>query len=580
MTNFGEIYNKGFYEGQADESYNSGKTILQTLASEIKFDSVIDVGCGVGAWLKAAKELGVKDICGVDGDYVLPEQLWISVDQFSGQDLNLPICMSRKFDLAISVEVAEHLPAQRAENFIADLCGLSDMVLFSAAIPFQGGHNHVNENWLEYWSLYFSKLGFVASDFLREKLWNDNTVKYWYRQNIVLFCRESVVDGLAPNLTFLNQARSVVHPEHYLRSIRRGPKNGMTHSLKFDLDYLNSIGANDDNPNPEYGSEFDYRAPIYSEFNSLSDVRSADRSLLPNVLIDAVATVEHEKQVPATSKTQVGRGSDFLVIGGSTWATNWAMRFFENHNQTWMPLIRQVNYFNQIYFDPKSTFSGSFRYKNAENRLRTVLARKESPDPELVSAVAKFVRYKVDDNWYREIFNNGPAKALKGDLTSDYFYLPKRGIQHVFDMNPDCKVIILIANPVTRCVSQVDEILKAAPLKEPLVEKLAFSPSILIRGLISEPLKRWESVFPAEQIHICLFDDLEIHRDEIATSISDFLGLSRMEAPPVSSQNTSTPNFCNLKSSEIIVQKLTEHFADEITWLEQRFGSIEHRPMH
>src|SRR4029077_8076010 len=104
----------------------------------------------------------------------------------------------RRFDLAISVEVAEHLPFFRAETFVADLVRLSDLILFSAALPFQGGTDHINEQWLEFWAILFRQHGYVSCDFLRQRIWANPEVEFWYAQNIVVFCRRSIAEGAFP----------------------------------------------------------------------------------------------------------------------------------------------------------------------------------------------------------------------------------------------------------------------------------------------------------------------------------------------------------------------------------------------
>ena len=101
--------------------------------------SVVDVGCGDGSWLVVFRKLGVKEILGIDGEYVDPGLLQIPQDCFQAFDLAKPFSLGRVFDLAVSLEVAEHLPAECAPGFVECLTRLAPSVLFSAAIPFQGG---------------------------------------------------------------------------------------------------------------------------------------------------------------------------------------------------------------------------------------------------------------------------------------------------------------------------------------------------------------------------------------------------------------------------------------------------------
>ena len=108
-------------------------------------ESVVDVGCGTDVWLSVLKEKGVKTIQGYDGNWVLDaEALAIPRECFSAVDLNKSFEVDRRFDLAMSMEVAEHLVPESSANFVRSLTRLSDIVLFSAAVPGQGGTNHIN----------------------------------------------------------------------------------------------------------------------------------------------------------------------------------------------------------------------------------------------------------------------------------------------------------------------------------------------------------------------------------------------------------------------------------------------------
>jgi len=181
--------------------------------------SVIDVGCGNGTWLREWRASGVREIQGVEGlwgkdfDFVIPR------DQVLLHDLAQPVHFSRKFDLAMSVEVAEHLPESAADCFIDSLAGMSDVVLFSAAVPHQGGWHHFNERWHDYWIDKFAARGFRCFDTFRHQFWNDERVLYWYRQNIMLFVRENrsdimqVLHDYPPACPVL----PCVHPILYLR---------------------------------------------------------------------------------------------------------------------------------------------------------------------------------------------------------------------------------------------------------------------------------------------------------------------------------------------------------------------------
>jgi SAM-dependent methyltransferase len=214
-------YTTGFYEMQRNGSLLSARKIVPEvlrLAGNCK--SVVDVGCGVGTWLKVFEENGITDFLGIDGDYVDARMLEISAAHFHPHDLRTPLNFGRQFDLVVSLEVAEHLPPDRADVFIDTLTSLGPIVLFSAAVPFQNGNNHINEQWPDYWAEQFARRGFVPVDAVRKFVWSDSDVEPWYAQNTLLFVKE---DRLAqyPALAHIRECMpkgflSIIHPKTYL----------------------------------------------------------------------------------------------------------------------------------------------------------------------------------------------------------------------------------------------------------------------------------------------------------------------------------------------------------------------------
>ena len=218
------IYDANFFARQAEGSYQSAKIIIPLVLELIKPHSVVDIGCGLGTWLKAFAEQGAKEILGIDGDYIDIKKLYIPAASFLAHDLSAPLLLNKKFDLAISLEVAEHLPADKAELFIRNLTTAADIILFSAAIPGQGdiGIGHENEQWPEYWQNLFRRHGYELLDPFRAKLAHNQQVDWWYRQNIMLAVKTELLKK-SPFKTL-----PVYHSEHQqtpLKSIENPGKS-------------------------------------------------------------------------------------------------------------------------------------------------------------------------------------------------------------------------------------------------------------------------------------------------------------------------------------------------------------------
>lgn len=186
-------YNSNFYDIRQAASIRSAEIILPLVLTHMSnCKSVVDIGCANGTWLSVFDSLGVHDYVGIDGDWVNSKQLLIPETRFIQKDLSNEFCdFDRNFDLAVSIEVAEHLPESRAISFVKYLTSLSDYVLFSAAIPGQGGTGHVNEQWQSYWAKLFEKQGYSVLDIIRPKVWDSVDVNIVHAQNILLYSRLS-----------------------------------------------------------------------------------------------------------------------------------------------------------------------------------------------------------------------------------------------------------------------------------------------------------------------------------------------------------------------------------------------------
>ena len=216
-------YSHNFYKDKHQETMYPANTVLQAAFDILpEVHSVVDFGCGVGTWLSALKEKGIDNIQGFDGPWVDQSLLVIPAHNFKRIDLDNEIKLDQKYDLAISLEVAEHLHPDSAKTFVQSLVNASDFVLFSAAIPHQGGTNHINEQWPDYWAALFNEHNYKTLDLVRPKIWDDEKIPYWYKQNTFMFVRNERVDEL--KITDLNNQHlplRLVHPDIYLSKINK-----------------------------------------------------------------------------------------------------------------------------------------------------------------------------------------------------------------------------------------------------------------------------------------------------------------------------------------------------------------------
>jgi hypothetical protein len=203
----GHEYSGDFYAYIDSGSRNSARAVSSLLLGELAISSLLDVGAGHGAWAAEWLAAGVSDVIAVDGAYVRAEQLAIPAKHFVAHDLATPLDLKRRFDLVQSLEVAEHLPAAKADLFVDNLVAHGDVILFSAAVPHQGGEHHVNVQPPEYWRRRFDDRGYAVFDWLRPRLAGRREIMPRYRFNSYIYANKagqkrlskSILDSRVPS---------------------------------------------------------------------------------------------------------------------------------------------------------------------------------------------------------------------------------------------------------------------------------------------------------------------------------------------------------------------------------------------
>lgn len=231
-------------------SLSGARHALAYLLSGNEFSSLLDVGAGVGNWLRAAREMGIDDVLGIDGIAADLTDLHVEASRIKIFDLREPVWLGRRFDVVLCLEVAEHLHEEWAATLVRTLCTHGEVIFFSGAVPGQHGEHHVNCRWPTYWQALFNERGFMCRDDVRPMIWNDSMIEPWYRQNIFSARfdpdnagKESRIQHLihpdmTPHMDFpdsptakrhLDLSQGKYHPTHYLRLLNRsvGKRFGM-----------------------------------------------------------------------------------------------------------------------------------------------------------------------------------------------------------------------------------------------------------------------------------------------------------------------------------------------------------------
>jgi SAM-dependent methyltransferase len=203
-------------------SLEGPKAALPKLFPDGMPKSILDVGCGLGPWLRAALDCGATDVFGIDGVDIPPEKLHFAAHRFKKCDLTALIDLERQFDAVFCLEVAEHLEEMFASVLVGTLTRHSDTIIFSAACPEQDGQHHVNCQWPAYWQALFNKNGYICCDEVRWRIWDDIRIEPWYRQNMFIARRSADFAGREPRI------KAILHPE--MLSSYAGPENKLFES--------------------------------------------------------------------------------------------------------------------------------------------------------------------------------------------------------------------------------------------------------------------------------------------------------------------------------------------------------------
>lgn len=214
-------YDKNFYRNQKVDNIQSARIVVPMVLDFLKcvggdeMLSVIDLGCGSGNWLSVFKDNGCR-VKGVDFGDISEDALMIDRNEYVRHDFSKKYMDDQKYSLSMSLECVEHVPGKGAEAMVDSLMSLSDVVLFSGAIPHQRGRGHVNERWQSYWVDFFDKKGYQVFDVIRGKIWNNKDVRGFYAENMFLFVNRECKNYLKFKNCFNEKALfpyDVIHPE-------------------------------------------------------------------------------------------------------------------------------------------------------------------------------------------------------------------------------------------------------------------------------------------------------------------------------------------------------------------------------
>lgn len=192
MTVNTKIYDRRFFANTIKFEKQSARAVAEILTKYFAPKSVVDIGCGPGIYLAEFKKSNIA-ISGFDGSAAAIASSLVG-DKIKRHDLCRPLKLSRRFDLCLCFEVAEHLEKTCAEVLVGTLTSLSQIIIFTAATPGQGPESigHINEQPRRYWQKLFRQKKFFLNKNLTKKIKQEmikQNVVWWLTKNLMILDR-------------------------------------------------------------------------------------------------------------------------------------------------------------------------------------------------------------------------------------------------------------------------------------------------------------------------------------------------------------------------------------------------------
>lgn len=188
-----DVYTAEFYRQRAQVASKAGAVIAKSIDASLHPSKVVDVGCGTGDLLESLAQFGCHGL-GLECAQAALEicrSKGVNARTFDIETDSLPADIGH-CDVVVCLEVAEHLPERAADRLVGMLTQLSSTVVFGAATPGQGGHDHVNEQPHEYWITKFEALGYHRDQKLVatwQAAWEAGGIPAYYYRNLMIFRR-------------------------------------------------------------------------------------------------------------------------------------------------------------------------------------------------------------------------------------------------------------------------------------------------------------------------------------------------------------------------------------------------------
>lgn len=230
------------------------------------------------------------------------------------------------------------------------------------------------------------------------------------------------------------------------------------------------------------------------------------------------------------------RYPDFICIGAQKAGTTWLNFVLSNHPRVWLPRIKEIQYFNELYCPNHRSWTVEHRSGGASRArgwLEQDASRDKSLDPSRIAELALLASETISDEWYGNIFAFARDDQIAGEMTPEYSLLPEAGVHHLCDLNRDAKIIFMIRDPIDRAWSHMRMLASKYNYEICFagLAPLTRLPDVLDRCDYSAILRRWLAIFSPERLIVLNYDDIARAPEDMLARAEDFLDLDPYPLP-------------------------------------------------
>jgi hypothetical protein len=217
---------------------------------------------------------------------------------------------------------------------------------------------------------------------------------------------------------------------------------------------------------------------------------------------------------------------DFYCIGAQKAGTTWLHTNLRQHPRIWLPPVKELHYFNQLYIPSHKSWTQAHRDDHARRMLfNQIGAKRDDMDLRYIRMLSVVTDPNLTDEWYKSVFAYAGPNRLAADMTPEYSLLPEEGIDHILRLSPNAKFVLILRDPIARSWSHVRMLWKRSDFDTNQLRNFVSLREVFERSDYPTILEKWRKRVSPENLFVGLFDDIEARPAMFLESVLSFLGL-------------------------------------------------------